>query len=142
MNKHLAKYGQNYKNWKIDTFRARKAFSSKRGLFFTVKGPRALPKFHTDPPPPRPSPPPLLETPHWDFQFPPRSCGEGRGGGTVWNLGSAQGPFTVKKRPLFDENALRVCSCVCLACAGWLGFQKDSPEMFLGTPQKNYKPYQ
>ena len=33
-------------------FRVRfKAFSSKRGLFFTVKGPRALPKFHTDPPP-------------------------------------------------------------------------------------------
>ena len=28
-------------------------------------------------------------------------------GGSVWNLGSAQGPFTVKKRPLFDENALK-----------------------------------
>ena len=23
---------------------------------------------------------------------------------SVWNLGSARGPFTVKKRPLFDEN--------------------------------------
>ena len=26
---------------------------------------------------------------------------------SVWNLGSARGPFTVKKRPLFDENALK-----------------------------------
>ena len=25
---------------------------------------------------------------------------------SVWNLGSVRGPFTVKKRPLFDENAL------------------------------------
>ena len=23
----------------------------------------------------------------------------------MWNLGSARGPFTVKKMPLFDENA-------------------------------------
>ena len=29
------------------------------------------------------------------------------GGGSVWNLGSARGPFTAKKRSLFDENALK-----------------------------------
>ena len=28
------------------------------------------------------------------------------GGVSVWNLASARGPFTVQKRPLFDENAL------------------------------------
>ena len=32
-------------------------------------------------------------------------------GVSVWNLGSARGPFTVKKRPLFDENAL--CAPFC-----------------------------
>ena len=36
-----------------------------------------------------------------------RGGGEGAGGGLcLWNLGSARGPFSVKKRPLSDENAL------------------------------------
>ena len=29
-------------------------------------------------------------------------------GGSVWNLGGARGPFTAKKRPLFDEHALKM----------------------------------
>ena len=79
-----------------------KAFSSKRGLFFTVKGLRAIPKFHTDPPPR----PPFGRPPTGIFSKHP--CGEGPGGGGlfVWSLGSARGPFTVKKRLLFVENAL------------------------------------
>ena len=81
-----------------------KPFSSKRGLFFTVKGPRALPTFHTDTPPRAPPPPPRLfgRPPTVIFSHPPRA-----GGGWVRvEFGSARGPFTVKKRPLFDENAL------------------------------------
>ena len=65
-----------------------KAFHRKGAFFFTVKGPRALPKFHTEPPS-RPSSPLLF----WETR--------GGGGGSVWNLGSAQGPFTVKKKAPF-----------------------------------------
>ena len=88
-----------------------KAFSSKRGLFFTVKGPRALAKFHTEP---RGTAPPLIggggyRRSQSGVSQRGRGGGAGEGGGwcplSVWNLGSARGPFTVKKRPLFDENA-------------------------------------
>ena len=57
--------------------------------------------------PPAPTPRFFWEIPYCDFQetLPP-SLWEGRGGGgTAWDLGSARGPFTVKKRPLLDENA-------------------------------------
>ena len=47
------------------------------------------------------------------------------GGGSVWNLGSARGPFTAKKRPLFDENAFL------------LGPLQES---FLGLPLKHCEP--
>ena len=67
----------------------------KKGLFFTVKGPRALPKLHTDAPPPLPPPPLFWETSYWDFQYPsPPSCGEGPGGGFAWNLGARKAPLT------------------------------------------------
>ena len=88
-----------------------KAFSSKRGLFFTVKGPCALPKFHANPPPLFSTPPHRrvgrgTENPSRGSPKRGGGGGEGRGRGvSVWNLGSARGPFTVKKRPLFDENA-------------------------------------
>ena len=74
-----------------------KAFSSKRGLFFAVKGPRALPIFHTDTPPPG-HPPPLV-APYWDFQLtppPPAPCEEGRGGGVCVEFGE-------RARPLYSE---------------------------------------
>ena len=74
---------------------AKKAFSSKRGLFFTVKGPCALPKFHTDHPPSLPAPPHggaggvLLKI--------PKRGGRGRGGGMV----SVE--FGERARPLYRE---------------------------------------
>ena len=72
-----------------------KAFSSKRGLFFTVKGPRALPKFHTEttPPPLRPPPPPVGRPLTGIFGKSPVWEGPSGGGGSVWNLGSARGPL-------------------------------------------------
>ena len=92
---------------------ALKAFSSKRGLFFTVKGPRTLPKFRAEPPPPAPPHKKgLLKIPVEGLLKKegggkgPGGGGGGAGGGVaVWNLGSARGPFTANKRPLFDENA-------------------------------------
>ena len=82
----------------------RKAFSSKRAFFFHGKGAsRAsqIPHRH------RPPPPPPLSFPAGIFSN-PLFVGRGQGGGgSVWNLGSARGPLTVKKRPLFDENAFR-----------------------------------
>ena len=76
-----------------------------------VEGPRALPKFHTDPPP-RPSLPEGGGFTENLSRGLSKERGEGRGRGrggvvSVWNLGSVRGPFIVKKRPLFDENALK-----------------------------------
>ena len=91
-----------------------KAFSSKRGLFFTIKGPRALPKFHTDttPPPPPPSPSPsLLENPLLGFSVnPPRSLQwGGPGGGEVRvEFGERARPLYREKKAPFDENALLI----------------------------------
>ena len=70
-----------------------------------VKGPRALPKFHTAPPPPLgPSP----KSHWWGLPILKRGGGAGGGGGgsVCVELGNARGPFTVKEGPLFDENAL------------------------------------
>ena len=47
--------------------------------------------------------PPFLGDPLLGFSVNGR--GEVGGRGSVWNLGNARGPFTVKKGPLFDENA-------------------------------------
>ena len=65
----------------------------------------------------------------------------GGGVGSVWNLGSARGPFTAKIRPLFDESAFpaisgvaRVrrsqrhsCECECYVLAGHLPQSRGLP---------------
>ena len=65
-------------------------------FFFPVKGPRALPA----PPPPRAPPHKkgLLEIPVGKERG---GGGAGGGGMSVWNLGSARGPFTAKKKAPF-----------------------------------------
>ena len=86
----------------------------EKGPFFTVKGPRTLPRFHAVPrPSQREGGGGFTENP--SRGSPNKAGGEGpQGGGlSVWYLGSARGPFTVKKRPLFDENALRECTRRC-----------------------------
>ena len=75
----------------------------EKGPFFHGKRPSRAPQI---PHGPRAYPPPsrawgLLKIPVGGL--PKEGGGRGAGGG---NLGSARGPFTVKKRPLFDENAL------------------------------------
>ena len=78
------------------TFRETKAFSSRRGLFFTVKGPRALPKLRTNNPPPSPSPQGgLLRIPVGGL---PK---ERRGGGVCVEFGERARPlYREKKAPL------------------------------------------
>ena len=88
---------------------SRKAFSSKRGLFFTVKGPRALPKFHRHhPPPPCPSPPFLgfSVTP----PPPPLWGGAGRegGGGPCGIWGARKAPLPWKKGPFSMKTPLGI----------------------------------
>ena len=80
-----------------------KAFSSKRGLFFAVKGLTRSANSTQTPPPLSFGRPPIGI---FSKPPPPLSWGGTGGGVSVWNLGSAQGPFTAKKRPLCDENAL------------------------------------
>ena len=84
-----------------------KAFSSKRGLFFHGKGASRAPKFHTDPPP-QPLPTRGWVAENHSTGSPKEAGGGGGAGGggvSVWNVGSARGPFTLKKRPLFDQNS-------------------------------------
>ena len=92
-----------------------KAFSPKRGLVFTVNGPRhpplPTPKFPVDTP--GPSPPlllkgVLLKIPGGGGGLP--ESGEG-GGGRIWGWGKgggAEAPFTVETSPLFGENAFQL----------------------------------
>ena len=77
----------------------------EKGPFFHGKGASRAPQIPQTPPPPPPPPPLSLGEPLLDFQqtLPPVGRGRGGGGG---ELESARGPFTVKKRPLLDENAL------------------------------------
>ena len=99
-----------------------KAFSSKRGLFFAVKGPRALPKFHTHPPP---GPSPQKGVTENPSRGSPKRGGRGRGwggGGSVWNLGSARGPFTAKKAPF-----------------RWKRLQSYANTPFPMTPSRNFE---
>ena len=85
----------------MGTLWALRRFHRKGAFFFTVKGPCALPKFHTVPPP---APPHRkggggTEIPVGGLPF-QREGGDGAGGEvSVRNLGSARGPFTVKQRP-------------------------------------------
>ena len=73
-------------------------FHRKGAFFFTVKGPRALPKFHTDTTPPRPLPPPLSfgRPPTGIFSKPPPPVGRGRVGGVCVEFGE-------RARPLYSE---------------------------------------
>ena len=68
--------------------RKKKAFSSKRDLFFTVKGPRALPKFHTEPRP---------QIPRGVSQ----NGGRGRGGGVCVEFGERARPLHREKEAPF-----------------------------------------
>ena len=96
---------------------AKKAFSPKRGLIFTVNGasapppppPPQIPRTHPWPSPP-PSPPFLLEDPPGIFSKTPTAPQEkeGVGGeGPGVGGGGAEAPFTAKTSPLFGENALK-----------------------------------
>ena len=78
-----------------DVRAAKKAFSSKRGLFFAVKGVCALPKFHTDP---RPSPQKgVIENPSGGLL---RGGGGGRG---WWGGGGVRVEFGKRATPLYRE---------------------------------------
>ena len=84
----IARY-EKYRFWA-----SKKAFSSRRGLFFAVEGPRALPKFHTNrPPPPSPRGGGLLKI--------PVGCLPKEGRGSVFSMEGGGGEC------LFDENAFK-----------------------------------
>ena len=75
----------------------------EKGPFFHGKGASRTPQI---PPPPGPSRKGVLLKSHWGGGLPKKVGGRGQKGGGFWNLGSARGPFTVKKRPLFEEKRL------------------------------------
>ena len=91
-----------------------KGFFVEKGLFFHGKGasrrsPNSTQTPVAPPPPPALPTPPFLETTTEIFSKPtpsvnPPPCGEGPGGaGVRVEFGERASPFTVKKRPLFDE---------------------------------------
>ena len=85
-----------------------KGVSIEKGLLFTIKGPRALPKFHTDttPPSPAPSPSPLSfgRPPAGIFSTPPPLFVGRAGGGVRVEFAERARPLYREERPLFDEN--------------------------------------
>ena len=77
-------------------FRLKRRFHRKGAFFFTVKGPRAVPKFHTD----TPSPPPPATHKKGEFTENPRRGGRGRAG---WCLCGIWGAREGRARPLYRE---------------------------------------